>query len=192
MNWRQWYWIGGVLFLSWGNLPCCAQGSAKALCQSAIGKFQLQDSEAALADLNAAIKKKPNYGLAYYWRARVQTNSGNFRPAVQDLNRAEELKCRETGLYYHRAMAKLHLGDTSLALQDLLRSIEQDRAHADSYYETGKLRLHYAEYREAIEQFDRAIALDSTHSVCYRARGAAYDSCGDFTRSITVRKRWTG
>jgi tetratricopeptide (TPR) repeat protein len=94
-------------------------------------KGDLGNYKAAIADLDKAIKEKPDYGAAYSNRANYKLGARDFRGALADSNKSIELRPDIAEPYVNRGFAYAYLGDYSTGLSDLRHAFEINPALAD-------------------------------------------------------------
>ena len=143
-------------------------------------KLQLQEQEAALAQLDSAValfsqpytKTAAPYLLA---RAQVLDNGGKYRQAVNDYNEYEKLMSAQLSaeFYYtrHQAEVKGHLYQQ--ALNDIGRAIELAPADPLYYAEKASLELRVGMRDEAIETAQACIRIAPDMSDGYLFLGIA-------------------
>jgi serine/threonine protein kinase/Tfp pilus assembly protein PilF len=86
--------------------------------------LQTGNYEAALADLDKAIRKGRNYAYAYRSRGHVYELKGELDKALADLNKAIELKPDFSTAYYGRARIRATLGQMPSAVNDVKTAVQ--------------------------------------------------------------------
>ena len=78
----------------------------------------------AKADLTQAIQLDPTFCIAYYNRASVEYEMGDYVAAEQDLNKSIELKSDFAEAYYNRGVTRIAMGNTEIGITDLSKAGE--------------------------------------------------------------------
>lgn len=77
------------------------------------------------ADLTQAIQLDPSFTLAYYNRACVEYNLGDYKAAIDDFNKAIDMKNDFPQAYYNRGLTRIAMGETDAGVTDLSKAGEQ-------------------------------------------------------------------
>jgi len=101
--------------------------AASAYLESGISKAKANDLEAALEDLNNAIRMDPELAEAYCYRGIVMSVSGNRPKAISDFDKAISIRPDYADAYSYRALTKQDSGDMKGAEADRKRCIEISR-----------------------------------------------------------------
>ncbi|MDE6046316.1 MAG: tetratricopeptide repeat protein, partial [Alistipes sp.] len=86
--------------------------------------------DAAIADLNKALKLCPDFAHAYYNRANLRALSGNLPEAFDDYTQAIALDPWLAEAYYNRGIIQLLMKDTRKGCLDLSKAGELGIAEA--------------------------------------------------------------
>jgi tetratricopeptide (TPR) repeat protein len=87
-------------------------------------EFELQDWDAALADFNRVVARRPYFSDVYRLRGEVRLcRHQDWLAALDDFNQAIKLDNRNAVAYYDRARMKNQLGDTDGAAADRRRAL---------------------------------------------------------------------
>ena len=173
------------------------------------GDEKFTDPGEAIEYLNEAIRLKPDYAEAYYYRGGAYCILGQCQRAIQDLDTAIRLKPGYAAAYNIRGFAYSILGQHQRAIQDLNTAIRLNADDAALYYSRGasyvKLKqyqqvtqnldavLYYSrgtsyaklgQYQQAIQDLDTTIRLKPDYAKAYYNRGFAYDKLGQNQRAI--------
>jgi serine/threonine protein kinase/tetratricopeptide (TPR) repeat protein len=150
--------------------------------------------EDAVADLNSAIKLKPNAYQAYVNLAQAYRRLGKLDLALDQLNRAVGLEPGLAHLYRLRARLHLERHEPTLALSNFDRAIQNEKADSpyqvDDHIERGRLLLVGGNYAEALASFDAALALHKDHSLGQRLRAETLFRLGRFEEVIKAFDRY--
>jgi tetratricopeptide (TPR) repeat protein len=77
------------------------------------------DTRGAIEDYNGAIKKNPNFDLAYTNRGAMKVRLGDYRGAIADFNQAIKIEPGSPYPYANRGRIKVRLGDKRGGIEDL-------------------------------------------------------------------------
>ena len=81
-------------------------------------KHKLGRDEAALKDLDEALRLNPNFADAYQNRGVIKNSLKLFSEALADFNQALKLNPDNGRIHLGRGISKLYLGDKTGACQD--------------------------------------------------------------------------
>jgi len=150
--------------------------------------------EDAIADLKAAIARKPNAYQAYVNLAQAYRRLEKLDLALEQLNRAVELEPGLAHLYRLRARLQGERNEPALALSDFNQAIERENSNSpyqvDDYVERGRLLLSGGQHAEALRSFDAALALQADHSLGQRLRAETLFRLGRFEEVIKAFDRY--
>jgi tetratricopeptide (TPR) repeat protein len=115
---------------------------AHAYCERGTYNLQLQNHQAAMADLDRAIAIDPKYAIAYYQRSIVKFDLFDRHGAIADLDRAislqegsaNEIDPKYALAYYYRGCIKWDVNDIQGSIADLIEA-------AELYARRGNIRL---------------------------------------------------
>jgi serine/threonine protein kinase/tetratricopeptide (TPR) repeat protein len=148
----------------------------------------------AIADLNAAIKLKPNAYQAFVNLAQAYRRLDKMDLALEELHRAAKL---EPGLaHLDRLQARLYLerNEPDLALTYFDRSIGREDANSpylvDDHIERGRVLLRRGKHAEALASFDAALALRKGDAQGQRLRAEALFRLGRFEEVVEAFDRY--
>lgn len=152
--------------------------------------------EKALADLDEALRLKPDYGWAYSEKADIYTQQHLLEPALACCDRLIELYPGQGWAYALRSRAWGKCGRLNEALADLDHAVGLGSVLGAVYSWRGECRRHLGRFKAAVEDFNSAQALDPAYPLTYLWRGAAWlemgrhkEAIGDLTRSIKLDPR---
>ncbi len=138
----------------------------------------------ALADLEQAIRLKPNFAKAYLFRGRVKAHLGDLTDALRDFEKAEDLGERSSRLQSERAWAflKLKLYDKAIVSAD--KAVEGDPKSGRAYNVRGMIREAMGDQTAALREFANAIEADPNYTWAYNNRGNLHGRMGNRTEAI--------
>ena len=126
----------------------------------------------AMADVEYALKLKPDFALALHVRARLRADQGDLDGALKDLDRAIQIEPKMMPAYMARAAVNMQAGRLHEALSDyktLMWSLPND---ADVIASHGIVRGLLGETEGAVNDLLKARAMNRL-SVSEQDRGAA-------------------
>ena len=143
----------------------------------------LNISKRAIIDFNNAIKLRPEYATAYYYRARAYYSLKEYSRAAGDFTKAIELKSTDADYYRERGVTYLELQMYDEALADFNKAIELKPSDNTSYFYRGAAYHYLKQYDKAIIDYTKAIEINSNFARAYHNRGLCYEKLGDNTRA---------
>ncbi|MFA6075780.1 MAG: tetratricopeptide repeat protein [Negativicutes bacterium] len=138
----------------------------------------------AIVEFNKAIKKQPDYDLAYLNRGRAYYESGVYDKAIVDYSLAISMDPKYSYAYYYRGLAYKKKGQLDKAMADFSQSIKLKSSSAQFYNARGSVFGEKGQYDQAILDFNQAIKLDPTYADVYYCRGLAYEKKGLIDKAI--------
>ncbi len=162
---------------------------AKKLYNQAVEKAKKGLNEAAIADLNQAIKLSPNYGSAYYSRGRIRFQLGDYSGAILDYSQTIKLNPQDAGALANRCLARRKLSDFSAAIADCSYSIKLNPNYADALANRCLALIAIGDFAASLADCERAIALNPSQYDAYYGRGLIYQKLGDLNRAIADYSR---
>ena len=157
---------------------------AKKLYNQAVEKVQKGQTEAAISDLNRAIKLVPSYEPAYYSRGRALFRLGDYAGSIADFTRAIQFNPQDAGAFANRCISYRHLPNFSKAIDDCSKAIELNPNYADAYANRCLASIGVGRDVKALADCNRAIDLDSNHDDAYYGRGLIHANQEDPTSAI--------
>ncbi len=165
-------------------------GFAMAYYNRAIAYRALDMNEAALHDMDRAVKLEQDRVHFLFNRALIKKQTGDLEGAEMDYTAALELDPMAADIYYNRSFTRKHLGDKVGAYRDAEVALGLDQSDPSAWNMKGDLHLLFGEYQAAIEHYSRAINLDPNSADSHYDRGLAYlmsyqllNGCEDLRRS---------
>ncbi|HYO88331.1 MAG TPA: tetratricopeptide repeat protein [Candidatus Limnocylindrales bacterium] len=156
--------------------------SAIALNNRGVVRLQLGDVPGAIADLDAALERAPEYASAR--RNRAAAEEALRRAATSEARSAAET-------HISLALALAHGGLMESALTELGEALELDPSSGSAYHTRARLRAALGDRDGAFEDFEQALALGPGNALAYADRAEMYLAANqwdraarDFTRAI--------
>jgi serine/threonine protein kinase/Tfp pilus assembly protein PilF len=180
--------------LAWYGL--CVNRAAMRLRQGMIE--QERDAErarphfdAAMVELEAAVKLRPRQPQAYAILAQVHSRSGRLKEAVSRLNEAIALAA-SAKLYRTRAELLKNLGAEDDALLDLDQAIKAASSRADvasDQVQRGQILLKLRRPEAALDAFDHAVAAAPDLAPAHQLRGETLRKLGRIKEALAALDR---
>ena len=156
-------------------------------------RFDSKDYYEAIQDFTQAIRLKPDYELAYFFRAWSKDQSQDHYGAIADFSRYIESDPRDPSAYYNRGNAKQYLKDYYGAIADYTKAIEINPNTAYVYINRGLAKGYLKDYYGAIADYTKAIEINPNYVKAYSYRGNAkgrledyYGAIADNTKEIEI------
>jgi tetratricopeptide (TPR) repeat protein len=167
-------------------------GDHEALINRAVVNLELGRNQAALQDLDRALKLQES-GWAYLYRGLIQERLGEDRRAHESYSRAIRQEPSLAEAYYRRGLAHLRAEEYDRAFQDESLVLELDDEHAMAYTVRGRARAALGDSQWALSDLDKGCALASRLPAPFYHRGLVrydmgmyQDASADFTRVIEL------
>jgi tetratricopeptide (TPR) repeat protein len=166
---------------------CVAKGRAK--------EAKL-DWNGAIEEYTRAIRLRPNYPEAYYYRGGARKAKLDWNGAIEDYTQAIQLRPDYPEAYYYRGLAKsvegpydpvtkLRSGDIVGAIADYTAAIQFKPSYVDAYINRGAMKSRIrGDLDGGIADFTKAIELSPDAARAYINRGDARQEKGDFDGAI--------
>ncbi len=148
----------------------------------------------AIADLQEAIKLKPNAYQAFVNMANAYRKSGDRGQAIAQLNHAVALEPGLAHLYRLRARLELEHNQPDRALVDFKHAIERENPNSpyqiDDLVDCGRLLLRDKQFNEALSSFVAALAVHPDHPQALRLQAEALFHLGRFEEVVAAFDRY--
>ena len=150
-----------------------------------ITKHALLDIDGALIDLDRAIELDGRHDNAYYNRALIKEEQGDFAAAKIDVECA--IACYHGDSYEYLAAAfdlsqrLKHYEDIEFYMRKLAR-LEPDMLGIDD--NIGLAKLGQGAYEDALPYLNRALSQRPTHAIAYNNVGYAYCMLKEYNKAI--------
>jgi len=143
------------------------------------GPAAANDTDRAIADHTAAIRRDPKNANAYYSRGNAYSEKGDTDRAIADYTETIQLNPTHPNAYYNRGNGYSNKGDTDRAIADYTAAIRLNPRNANAYYNRGNAYSNDARTDRAIADYTEAIRLDPGYVNAYFNRGNAHGSKDD-------------
>jgi tetratricopeptide (TPR) repeat protein len=148
------------------------------------GPAAATDTNRAIADHTAAIRKDPKNANAYYNRGNAYSDKGDTDRAIADYTAAIRLNPTYANAYYNRGNGYSNKGDTDRAIADYTEVIRLEPTYANAYYNRGNGYSSKGDMDRAIADYTETIRLNPRNANAYFNRGNAYGNRSDTERAI--------
>jgi tetratricopeptide (TPR) repeat protein len=148
------------------------------------GPAAANDTNRAIADYTAAIRRDPKNANAYYSRGNAYSEKGDTDRAIADYTETIRLNPTYANAYYNRGNGYSNKGDMDRAIADYTAAIRLNPRNANAYYNRGNAYSNDARTDRAIADYTEAIRLDPGYVNAYFNRGNAHGSNDDTGRAI--------
>jgi tetratricopeptide (TPR) repeat protein len=155
--------------------------------------------EAAIADLDAAIRLAPSDSQAFVFRAQARLGRGDVEGAVADYAEVVRLRPRSPVGYSGRGHAHLVKGRAMEAVADFSEAIRLSPASASAHNNRGLAYKAAGDLPRAVEDFTAAVMLNPIYALAYTNRGYAFEAQGrkaeavaDFRSALLLDASITG
>lgn len=192
------------------ELPKIEAALAKPYHARGVSNAAIFKNEAALSDLNTAIKMDPKFARSYYERGKVLWSMGKKFEGCSDLGTAkvmgdsiakdlyEERFCwSEAITFYKDAISKLRLNQHEEAMDFIQKAIRICPDSASFYAVRGKCYTGMGKLDLAFPDFDKAISASANNAEAYFGRGMAFmekrkfqEAFNDFDKAIKINERY--
>lgn len=153
-----------------------------------------KDYQAALADMDQAIRLQPNEAGFYVNRAYVRYRLDDYRGAMDDFDRAIDLDPLNRAALFNRSMLCAEVRDFNRAIDDLTRVLDLDNDDYRALYNRALIYRELGDTRNALADLDRLISRFPDFAAAYFLRYDVKRSAGmrnaqpDFDKSVALAK----
>ena len=145
-----------------------------------LSHFVRSEFDDAIVDFDRALDKQPDFGMAYFYRAKARQAKGDLEGALDDYEQAlvadptiMKVAGDIAGLYLARGKSRLEQLELDQAISDFDRAILLRPDQGENYFQRGLARLIDSDFTSAVSDFNKCIELDSKHAKAYLTRGIA-------------------
>lgn len=147
-------------------------------------KMEMNDSIAALNNLNKTIELDKSSSYAFGMRGMILEGQEKHSEAIRDLDMAIKLDPEQSAFYINRGLIKYNTNDLRGALSDYDFAIEIDPESVISLYNRGLLRAQLGDRNKAIKDFSSVLDLEPDNTFASYNRAILRDEVGDLRGAI--------
>jgi tetratricopeptide (TPR) repeat protein len=148
------------------------------LLKSAEAARQRGDFNRALADLDEAVKRRPQSALAHHLRGQVLADKGELERAVDSFAFAIRLKPDFPEAIRARGFTQYKRREFVFALEDFARLLPANPGDVEIVAARGDMFVRMGEWDQAITELNRELALRPGHYLAVARRGDAWRGKG--------------
>lgn len=137
----------------------------------------VQDYKSALEDLNKVLELKPDFMLAYFYRANIRYKLIEFQKSSIDNT---SINTKENNFNLSKKIAM----DTEIIIHDYLKVIEMASDFSFAYFNVGNMYCTIKNFNEAIQSYTKAIEQDNDFAEAYFNRGLTYLFIGEDNKGL--------
>ena len=147
--------------------------TAIALMKRGYSYIMLKNYQAALTDLNDAIKINPTLDQAYFARGICRFEMMDFKGSEEDMTRYIKKDQKNPLAYNYMAGIRFMQKDYKGAMENYDQVVKLDPAFPDIYTNRGMMRHYQNDLTGAVADYNEALKLNPSNSSAYNNRGAA-------------------
>lgn len=170
-------------------LPILSFGQANKFYRKAL---RTVDQKEKLELLNQAIAEDPTHLDAYFQRAIIKNELGDFDGAIVDYSKIILTK-PDADSYFNRGNSRFSLKDLVGAKNDYAKAYELDPYFIDALYSLACVKYDLQEYKGAIADFNKVLKLAPNFPEVYMLRASSYKALNrpkkaleDYTLAIYI------
>jgi tetratricopeptide (TPR) repeat protein len=137
-----------------------------------------------MADYTAALGLEPTYADAYFNRATVKWELGDWDGALEDYSRAAEVNPADASIFSARGLVWKEKREDKRAMADFDEALRLDPDNDQAYNNRAILWRTLQEYERAMADYDRAIALNPGKALYYSNRAVTHMAMGNYEDAI--------
>ena len=160
--------------------------SAFAFLMRGVARYENDDLDHALADLDEALRLEPKYVPALIVRGYLWQWRNQFDKALADLDKAIELDSRISYAFVERGIYFYNRKEYDRALRDFQSAIDLGSRSAVIYIARGMIHLDKSDPHKAQVEFNEAARLDPKHPDVYRGFASMFLMRGDKRKALSV------
>ena len=138
-----------------------------------------KDFEAALADMDEAIKLEPRYTGYFINRAYIRYNLDDYFGAMADYDYALQLDPANVTAHFNRGLLRTEVSDNNKAIEDFSFVLRSEPDNLLARYNRALLYSKIGQYREAVADFDAVLAIYPNFEAGLFARSECKRKMGD-------------
>ncbi|WP_245481358.1 tetratricopeptide repeat protein [Bradyrhizobium sp. LVM 105] len=151
---------------------------AGAYCNRGHGLTEQRELDAALSDLDEAVRLDPGYACAYNNRGRVYSFKRDYDRAIADYDQAIKLDPSAALAYSNRGESRFNKGDLDAAFADFDAAIKRDPNYAMAYGNRALVYYRKRDMAHAIADYTMRIRLAPDLLVVAEEARGAIAQCG--------------
>ncbi|GEM_PF-1629970 len=157
-----------------------------ALTAQGIQAFQQGNFAQAVTLLNQAIEGNLTYSSAegYLYRARAQSELGNFTAAINDFQLAIQNAPTDAQPYLYRGYTYQNMGEMEKALNDFSKAIELNPNEVWAYRARAAIHAEQGNYQKALDDYDQVLQRVTDHAIDYNNRCWLYTQLKEFQKAL--------
>ena len=157
-----------------------------ALTTQGIQAFQQGNYAQAVVLLNQAIEGNLAYSSAegYLYRARAQSELGNFTAALNDFQLAIQNAPSDALPYLYRGYTYQKMGEMKKALDDFSKTIELNPNEVWAYRARAALYAEQGNVQKALEDYDEVLQRVTDHAIDYNNRCWLYTQLKEYQKAL--------
>ena len=164
--------------------------------RSGINMNYKKNIEAALSDMDEAIKLEPHYAGYFINRAFMKYKLDDYFGAMADYDYAVSLDPTNVTAYYNRALLKMEVSENNKAIDDFSYVLRSDPDNVMARYNRASLYHKTGQYKKAIADYDVLLVAYPnfqqamySRSECKRLSGDVAGGERDYKRSQELYKK---
>lgn len=160
-----------------------------ALICKALLEARQRNQSAALADLNQAIKEKPNLYYAYLIRSAVNEQAGDVNKALADMTKAYEISHYDD-LLRARGQIQYRAKNYKAAIADLSNGLDEYKEDSSQcYFYLYQSHLHLKDWKNAVHDAQVMVDIEPTAARRHELLADAADLAGDKKTAASAYRR---
>ena len=207
--------LGDVLLIQLGNIVKAKEALQKAIAMDSnharartllgIAYFRENLTDAAIRELQQAVKSNPTSQIALYTLATAFIQKESWTPAIDTLKTLIEVNPFHAKAHYGLGTAYRRTGEIEAAhenlrwfetfsveeeqLTHLKRFVRQAPTNAEAWYQLGRLQLKRQLWHEATESLERYVTLAPQDIRGYEALGYAQFQAKNYKKSVAMYQK---
>ncbi|WP_299552588.1 tetratricopeptide repeat protein [Seonamhaeicola sp.] len=160
--------------------PLVVLGQANKLYRKALRTVDLNEK---VNLLDQAIAIDPNHLDAYFQRALVKNDLGDYSGAIVDYSKII-LNKPDADSYFNRGNSRFSLKDFVGARNDYAKAYELDSNFIDALYSLACVKYDLEDYNGAIEDFNKVLKIAPNFPEVYMLRAASYKALNKLKKAL--------
>jgi tetratricopeptide (TPR) repeat protein len=160
--------------------------SAFAFLMRGVARYENDDLDHAVADLDEALKLDPKYVPALIERAYLWQWRNHLDDAIADVSKAIELDPHNSYAFVERGVFEYSKKEYDKALRDFQSAIDMGSQTAVIYITRGMILLNKHDPKKAFDELMRAQEIDPRHPDVYAAIASIFVQQGKIDKALKV------